>query len=251
MESLKILQLNVWGGRIRDGLSRFIAEGDYDVVCMQEAVWDENKTGFLEEFVDTVDKIKSIANFKYDFRSSNYGISILNGEVRYELGNAILSKIPFQTTEEKVIIGEYGYATHLSECQEAINNHRYTAQKVVLENGLAIVNYHGYWLKDPLGDEVSTKCMRSVADMMRSGSSPAIMCGDLNVISEAPCMRELDFLTDLTAMNDIKTTLRNIRFVKDVACDHILVNEKVSYQNFKVIDAPVSDHRGLFVEVKF
>ena len=41
MSSLKILQLNVWGGRIKDGLTRFISEGDFDVVCMQEAIWEK------------------------------------------------------------------------------------------------------------------------------------------------------------------------------------------------------------------
>lgn len=249
MENLKILQINVWGGRIKDGLTSFIAKGNYDVVCMQEAVWSKQGDDFLNLLIDTVDKIKKNAGFSFDFRSSNYGVALLCDNARYEQGNVILSKIPFKKTEERVVFGEYNFADNLSNYKNAISNHRYTAQKVILENGLIVLNYHGYWLKDPLGDENSILCMKKVADMIKNESSPAVMCGDLNVISDAPCMRELDFLTDLTALHNIKTTLRNIRFEKDVACDHILVNEGATCQKFEVVNAPVSDHRALVAEL--
>lgn len=251
MKDLKILQINVWGGRIKDGLTRFITDGDYDVVCMQEAVWCENEKGndFLNLFIDTVDKIKRSAQFDFDFRSSCYGFTLLNGEARCECGNVILSKIAFKDIEEKIVCGDYNVANDLLNFKKAVSDHRYTAQKVILENGLTILNYHGYWLVDPLGNSESTKCMKSVADMIKHETSPIVMCGDLNVVSDAPCMRELDFLADLTKLNDIKTTLRNVRFVKDVACDHVLINDSVVCKKFEVIDAPVSDHRALSVDI--
>ena len=249
MHNIKILQLNVWGGRIKDGLTQFIKEGNYDLICLQEAVCDRNHTKALEYFMDTVDKIKEEADFKYEARSSQFGVSILNNTVHYESGNAILSKIPFKHSEEKVLHGEYLFATDLNQYEQAVKNNLYTAQKVILENNLTVINYHGYWLKDPLGDKTSILCMRSVADMIRSDKNPVIVCGDLNVTSEAKAMRELDFLRDLTAIHNIPTTLRNIRFTKDVPCDHILISDDIKYQNFKVIDAPVSDHRALTVEI--
>ena len=249
METMKILQINVWGGRIKDGLVRFITEGNFDVVCMQEAIWDSKNSGVLDLLIDSIDKIKASSGFDYDIRSSHYGMKLLGGDTQYELGNAILSKIPFTESKEKIILGEYSVANSAEEAKTILGNHRYTAQKVILENGVVILNYHGYYITDPLGNETSVECMKSVADLIRDEERPVVMCGDLNVVSEAPCMRELDFLTDLTAINDVKTTLRNIRFVKDVACDHILVNDKVFYQNFKVFNAPCTDHRSLYVEI--
>ena len=76
------------------------------------------------------------------------------------------------------------------------------------------------------------------------------MCGDLNVVSESPAMRELDFMQDLTAVNQLKTTLRNVRFVKDVACDHILITDELSCKSFNSIDAAISDHKALVAEVE-
>ena len=246
---MKILQLNGWTGRIKDGLSRFIADGEYDVVCMQEAVWSDDCNDFLEMYIDTVDKIKREAGFKYVFKSSNYGTKTLSGNCQFELGNVILSKIPFSNTEEKTVLGEYTVVTDMSNCKNTVD-HCFTVQKATLDNGIAIVNYHGYWQKDPIGNETTVECMHKVADFIKENLCPTIMCGDLNVIHEAPAMRELDFMHDLTAEHNIKTTLRNVRFVKDVACDHILITDDLKSKNFKTISAAVSDHMALTAEIE-
>jgi len=245
---MKILQINVWSGRIKDGLSRFIAEGEYDVVCMQEALWGDECNDFLEEYTDTVDKIQRLGGFPYVAKASNYGTKTLNGSAKYELGNAILSKIPFTKVEKRDILGEYSVIESVSD-HELVKGHGYTAQKVILENGIAIINHHGYWREDPLGNETSIESMRRLADFIKENPRPTIVCGDFNIISESPAMRELDFLEDLTATNHLKTTLRNVRFVIDVACDHILISNDLKCTDFKTVSAPISDHMALIAEI--
>lgn len=193
--------------------------------------------------------MEKITGFNFDHRSSIFGFTLLDGSAQFEHGNAILSKIPFEKTEEIDILGEYDSAHSLENYKSALWNHRLTAQKVTLKNGLVVVNYHGYWLRDPMGDDVSVACMKTIANSIKNESSPIVMCGDLNVVSEAPCMRELDFLQDLTKLNNVKSTLRNIRFKRDIACDHILVSDNVTYENFEVINEPVSDHKALSVTI--
>ena len=246
---MKVLQINAWNGRIKDGLSRFILDGKFDVVCVQEAVWSDDCNEYLELYVDTVDKIARMAGFDYVFKTSHYGTKILDGSVQFEIGNVILSRIPFVGTREEEIIGEYVVIENISDFQY-IADHCYMAQKAILDNGLAIVNYHGYWQKDPLGNDVSAKCMRKVAELIKNDYYPTIMCGDLNVVSKSPAMRELDFMRDLTVINQVKTTLRNIRFVKDVACDHILITNELRRKRFNVINAAISDHRALVAEIE-
>lgn len=245
---MKVLQINVWGGRIKDGLSRFIAEGKYDVICMQEAVWSDDCNEFLESYIDTVDKIQRLAGFEYALKTSNYGTNVLSDGSRFELGNAILSRIPFTSVKERCILGEYTVTAHASDYKTA-SGHSYTAQKAILDNGIAIVNYHGYWQKDPIGNKTTIACMRKVVEFIRDDTCPTIMCGDLNLVSESPAMRELDFMRDLTAVNHVKTTLRNIRFIKDVACDHILITDELESKSFEAINAPVSDHMALVAEI--
>ena len=246
---MKVLQINAWNGRIKDGLSRFILDGKFDVVCIQEAVWSDDCNEYLELYVDTVDKIARMAGFDYVFKTSHYGTKILDGSVQFEIGNVLLSRIPSVSTREEEILGKYVVIENISDFQD-IADHCYMVQKAVLDNGLAIVNYHGYWQKDPLGNDVSAKCMRKVAELIKNDYYPTIMCGDLNVVSKSPAMRELDFMRDLTVINQVKTTLRNIRFVKDVACDHILITNELRCKRFNVINAAISDHRALVAEIE-
>lgn len=236
--------MNVWTGRMQGAIERFLRENDFDVICMQEAVWSEDIPELLEHFSTSVEQIKEASGLQYDFRSSSYYIEAMGG--RIEQGIVILSRLPIVESESKHILGEY------KSINDVYNNngHEYCAQKIVLENELVVLNYHGYWQSNPIGNETTVECMRKVADMIREEERPVVMCGDLNIVAASPAMRELDFLHDLTAENNIKQTLQDLKFVKDVACDHILINEKVSAKNYQVYDQLVSDHKAVSVEVE-
>ena len=247
----KILQVNAWTGRIKYSLTNLIKKGNYDIICLQEAIWDNNHTKALETFIDTVDKIKEEAGFEYDFRSPIYGFKMLGEDVEFTQGNVILSKTPIKETEAKTLCGSYRIAEHADNFEEIFEGHAVLAQKAVLTNGLAVFNYHGYWQKDPLGSADTVKYMQIVADMIKNSHSPAILCGDLNIIAKSPAMRELDFMQDLTAINQVKTTLNPVKVKDPVACDHILITDDISCKEFKVLDNFVSDHKALEAKLYF
>ena len=92
--------------------------------------------------------------------------------------------------------------------------------------------------------------MGKVANIVKGLSDPLVMCGDLNVTSASPAMRKLDFLHDLTEENGIKNTLSGLKFTGEVACDHILVDDKVVVRGFEVLDNLISDHKGLVVDLE-
>jgi len=146
--------------------------------------------------------------------------------------------------------GEYNPKSAFSNKNGADENQAWYALKVKLENGLTVLTYHGYWQRDPLGNEETVRCMKIVADMLRSEDGPVLMCGDLNVIAESPAMRELDFLTDLTAETGTKQTLMNLKFVKDVACDHVLISDDIKWSNFEIHKELVSDHAAVSVNIE-
>lgn len=248
---MKVLQLNVWTGRMKGALTRFLRENDFDVICMQEAVWSEQAPDHLSHFVDTVDDLKEAAGLEHDVRVSNWGVRMLDGTAIMEQGIAILSRVPIISSEKKQICGEYSSEMKFLNRNGADKDQGWFAVKAKLENGLTVATYHGYWLPDPIGDEKSVECMRKAADLVRDETGPVLFCGDLNVIAESPAMRELDFLTNLTAETGTKQTLMNLKFVKDVACDHILVDKDMKWSNFVVHKELVSDHAAVSAEIEF
>ena len=241
---MKILQLNVWTGRVNGALINFIKSHDFDVICMQEAVWGDKRED-LEGLFATVDQIKEASGLSYDSRASNWGMKIFSEDIIMEQGNVILSRDKILEEKNEVVHGEYS----IVEGIRGLYEHVYTLQVVKLANGFTIVNHHGYWKPTPMGDDTTVKVMKKVAGIVRELSGPVVMCGDLNIVHEAPAMRELDFLRDLTYEYHIDNTLSGLKFDGKVACDHILVNDKVEVQNFSVLDDIVSDHKPLMAEI--
>ena len=242
---MRILQLNVWTGRIRGALDTFFKQNQFDVICLQEAVWS-NKDELLRHFSVTVDEIKELTGLKYEARSSNWGLKFGGEGGIIEQGNVILSREEIVSEKAETVYDEY----KVVETVKDLRNHCYTVQVAQLANGVTIVNHHGYWLPTPVGDETTTSVMQKVADIVREINGPLVMCGDLNVIHAAPAMRELDFLRDLTDEYKIDSTLAGVKFDKKVACDHILVNDGVVVRSFEVLDKLVSDHKALVAEIE-
>jgi len=240
---MKILQLNVWTGRIKGSLLKFFRENDFDVVCLQEAVWGDLPDGVLENFFVTVDQIKEAGRFQYESRSSNFSLQMSTRKMQQ--GNVILSR---KEIIDERIESVYGENKPLESIDD-LRNHEYTVQIVRLENGLNVVNHHGYWLPTPVGDEVTVKVMQKVANFVKGIAGPVVVCGDLNIIHASPAMRTLDFLRDLTEENGIENTLNSLKFNGKVACDHILVSPEIKVSKFEVLDDLISDHKPLAVEI--
>ena len=244
---MRMLQLNVWDGRIGGALLDYLSNNSFDVICMQEAVWLETDDGGVHDgFFTMLDTIKEATGMKYDSRCHNWAVDSLLGHKLYQ-GNVILSR---EKIVEEKIAEVFGGTTELKSRNDFFD-HRYMAHRVKLESGINIVNYHVYWQKQPLGNEDTVKAMKNVVSLINETSGPLVMCGDLNIIHDAPAMRELDFLRDLTEENHIDNTLAGLKYGGKVACDHILINEKVSVSDFQVVDRIVSDHKGLIAEIDY
>ncbi len=245
---MRILQLNVWHGRVHGALTDYLSQNSLDVICLQEVVWlgEEDKDKVHNGFFATLDEIKACTGMQYDSRSYNWRVDSFLGHKLYQ-GIAILSRKKIVDEDIRLVCDG---STELKSWDNYFD-HRYMAQRVTLEDGLNIVNYHGYWQKQPLGNEDTVKAMKNVVSMIKETSGPLVMCGDLNIIHDAPAMRELDFLHDLTEENSIDNTLSGLKFGGKVACDHILINDLVNVHGFEVVDRIVSDHKGLIAELDY
>lgn len=241
---MKILQLNVWMGKVEGNLKRFLEKHDFDVICMQEVMFSKDRELHLSRLCFDCSQIVKASKMPHVYFSPNWSSEIAGGT--FELGNLILSKIPMITTENIFVSGEF--KTKMVLGQKPGNN--LNIQIVKLQNSFTIINHHGYWQPNPIGNDDTIRAFEKAAQIVRAQETPLVMCGDLNIIHESPAMRPLDFLRDLTYENNVKNTLSGLKFDGEVPCDHILVSSDVGVKDFIVYDDLVSDHSAIAAEVE-
>lgn len=241
---MKILQLNVWMGKIEGNLKRFLEQNQFDVICMQEVMSSPDRELPVSRMCFDKSRILEASGMPYQFFSPNFGMDFAGGTL--EIGNLILSRIPIVAKTSSFVHGSYEAHTLLGEMPA--NN--LNIQLTKLENGVSIVNHHGFWRSNPMGDEETIKAFAKAGEIVREVSGPLVMCGDLNIIHSSPAMRALDFLRDLTEEYGIENTLSGLKFDGKVPCDHILINDEIEVVDFGVRKELVSDHFGLAAEVQ-
>ena len=77
-KSMKILQLNAWTGRIKYNIIEFLENNDFDVICLQEAVWTEDNGEELEYFFASLRQIQQASGLSYVEKASKIVAGLSN-----------------------------------------------------------------------------------------------------------------------------------------------------------------------------
>ena len=244
---MKLMQLNIWRGRLTSQILKLVKAEQPDIICMQEVFSSADVTiKNPDRTFESLKLIVSAGGYGHTFFAPIYSVDYSGHHVLY--GNAIVSKYPLE--DQQVFFTKGEFIENLDVASEF--DAPYNLQTVRLQTNsgpVTVANHHGYWLTDPMGDETSATLMRKVADRLKDIAGPLILAGDLNVVAASPAMRAFDgWLEDLTATHGIKNTLSELGKVPDVPCDHILVTADVKVQTFSASDALVSDHKALLLE---
>lgn len=247
MSNISILQLNVWMGKIEGNLRRFFQQHQFDIICLQEVMYSADAERHLSRLCFDASQIAAASGLPYVFFSPNWRSIMANGHL--EVGNLILSRIPFIGQHSEFTHGQFVDDMVLGAAPTPGNN--LTVQIATLENGLIVVNHHGFWRPDPLGDAESLIAFEKLAGTIRpyADQGHLVLCGDLNLVHDAPAMRYLDFLDDQTALHGVENTLSGLKFDGQVACDHIMTTPDLQVSNFIVHDDLISDHLAISTEI--
>ena len=242
---MKILQLNVWGGKLGKQIIEVLKREKPDIVCFQEAVvFPAEKEGDL--FFSTLKKFEREGGFEHSFFSPVFGFSYMNRTA--EFGNAILSKHPFQKTKVVFTRKEYIEDQDLLDGDFNIRN----LQHIMLELGeeiLNILNHHGHHLPEHKnGDEETVRQCKMIADYIETLQGKTVLCGDFNLAPESPSMAPLNTLLVNQCIHRKVLTTRTVLTHKTEVCDYILTNPGFEIKDFQVLDDIASDHKALLIE---
>jgi endonuclease/exonuclease/phosphatase family metal-dependent hydrolase len=238
---MKLLQLNIWEGRLLRQIIPFIEEIQPDILCLQEVFSCEEYIEKPTRMFSSFEHIFKSTGHQYFHYSPEFKMDVENKAVTY--GVAIISAFPLTKTKT--------FHTH----DPHASNEKYKSNKGILQAAeitvgkdqkMTVFNLHGYWEPNSHGSETTVECMKKVADITSEYKGPIILSGDFNVVDESPAMRVFDGkYQNVTAKHKVKYTLTELGKVQDVACDKILISDEIIDLNLDLRDDLVSDHKPI------
>ncbi|MBU6500492.1 MAG: endonuclease/exonuclease/phosphatase family protein [Patescibacteria group bacterium] len=260
---MKLISLNIWGGKIYEPLMKFIKEqsADTDIFCFQEIAESPSIQPDGEEIrIDILTELKTmLKEFDYHFAPEVSRLS----EHNVSLGQAIFirNKILHMHSSGSVFVNlrkiELPDTTQLAEGQPSNFQYIRIEPKGIPENQLLIVNIHG--LPYPPGNKSDTpeRLIQSqkIINFLAREEGQKILCGDFNLLpdTESIAMIERTGMKNLIKTFGIERTRSKISpfYGKpefQAFADYTFVSPDVNVLNFSVPDIDVSDHLPMVLE---
>lgn len=241
---MKIIQINIWYGKLMWPLVDFIREEKPDIVCMQEVISSDVDTYSL---LFTLEEIKKLTGMKNSFMSPTLDYRFMHGKLSF--GNAIITNLPISKTHEVFTNG--AYVSDANDKTDDLLEPR-VLQHAVLESKEGktnILNTHGLYVEGTKNGNNKTLLQNQlIASYFKKLSGPTVLCADFNLKPTSPSMREFDFLRNLSTEGKLNCTYQPSLSNQTDVCDYIFVNSLVDASSFKMDDRVVSDHKALILE---
>jgi len=252
---MKIITLNIWGGRVGEDLLVFLKKhkDSTDVFCLQE-VWsqpyfDGHSYGgqSIENQPIMVDGMQKISQLMTEFNcffrphlKDAYGLMTL-----VKRGLEVLNEGDIFVYKDKDSVPLHikdNHARNLQYLNINFNGKHYT-----------VLNFHGLWNESGKIDSrdrliQSKKVSEFIASRFKNN---VILCGDFNLLpnTESMAIIENSGLRNLVKEYKVETT-RSILYKKpEKHADYILVSNNLKEKHFEVFNEVVSDHLPLCVVV--
>lgn len=256
---MKLITLNIWGGKIFEPLKAFIEEHakDVDVFCFQEMFHTETDVkefGKMGVRANIYSEIKNILPDFQDFYApaqDGYGYDgATDFSISFGLAMFIRKDINIESHEDIFVFR--GRNTRLEAGDNATIG-RNLEHVVLIQGGEAysIFNLHGLWNGMGKSDtEDRLKQSENAKEFMKKYARPkTVLCGDFNLMPDTESLAILESgMKNLVKEHNVTSTRSSFYDKPLKFADYILVSPDIQVKDFKVLQDEVSDHLPLYIE---
>lgn len=229
---MKILFLNTWNGKIKDGIESFLREqsGDTDVFCLQEVLYDMHivcKKIFPnhKEYASDKNIDKNLENKYAEFFKATYV-------------NKDLEVLSYQV----VLDSRLGLYTQVKSGNSIIH----------------ICNFHGPAKPgDKLDNPDRLEQCRGLIDFFKDKKGPKIIGGDFNILPDTKSVRMFaeNGYRNLVKDFNVSTTRNRLAWEKypdskQYYSDYVFVSPDIKVNDFSVPNIEISDHLPLILDIE-
>lgn len=246
---MKVLTLNLWGGRLNDTLLDFLAERtDIDIFCFQEV-----------------------------YRNAD-GLELVYTNVNLDLYNDLVVVLPgYHSFFESLIEDYWGLALFVKKgtdfevpiCSVIYNADEYTLEEQAFGHSpkkvqsaavyradgtiVHVCNVHGLWNGNGKED-CTERLIQSMLLIKHIERLPGLilLCGDFNLSPGTQSLAKIEArlgLTNLITVHGVTSTRTAYYEKANRFADYILHSPALLVAEFKVLPDVVSDHAALYVEI--
>ena len=240
---MKLIQLNIWAGRLNSPIEEFFQKQAADIYCLQEVI---DIPGGQGELFTALEEIVELANLSSVYFSPAFGFNYDRRHGR--LGNLIAAKQDFASTHHFFTSKEYNpNLDHILHDTNMRNLQHVTFERP--GDDLHVLNHHGYWVGEHKnGNKETLEACQTIVDYISKLKGQVILCGDFNLAPHSDSIELLNkALRNLSVEHRLQTTRTSLTHKREV-CDYIFVNDSVKVKSFKALDSIVSDHKALVLE---
>jgi len=251
---MKLISLNIWGGKISEPLTAFIKEraSSTDIFCFQEVLRGGAGKTTREEMKDCYEQIgKLLTSHKGYFsgygEGGYYSESLKGLDFDYGVACFVRNNLP------QSLIGSVTLYDLETKWNDYDGRFAAGASLAIDVSGHAIVNVHGLWQGSMKKDsEARFEQSKRILDLANKTNGKKIICGDFNL---EPDTKSLGMIEGLPTRNLIKEygikSTRSSHYKKDLKfADYMLVSLDLDVIDFKVLPDEVSDHLPMYLEFK-
>lgn len=239
---MKLLQANIWGGKLEKQIVELLKAEAADIVCLQEAV----STSGGGAFVVTIEQLQELCGYEYAYSSPVFSFGLMGKEAHF--GNTILSKLPL--TETDTIFTRLQHKANFNFDADDYNVRNLQHACITVNNHkVHILNHHGHHVRNHKnGNQETLRQCKVIADRLSQLNGPIILCGDFNLAPHSESLEIINrVMNNLSIEANLATTRTQLTHKKEV-CDYIFVNKDVKVHSFRALDDLVSDHKALVIE---
>lgn len=253
---MKLVSLNIWGGRLFKPLVLFVKEQSKstDIFCFQEVLDTSSDTKIThEQRADILKELqKALPDFRSYFAPATSGFDFENSvDFPLEQGLAIFVHKFIQVKEHGDI---FVYKSRNQHTKAAIWKDSFPKSLQYInfeinEKEFWVGNLHGIWAKEDTDTEARLNQSEKIIEFFNSRSGEKILCGDFNL---SPNTKSLEILESnmKNLIKDFKITDTRGKMYKkpNKFADYILVTPGVQVTGFEVPQVSISDHLPMILE---
>jgi endonuclease/exonuclease/phosphatase family metal-dependent hydrolase len=245
--AMKLIQVNIWQGRLLRNLLEFLTDEQPDIICMQEVLSCQNEV-LVWDMVRGLESVRAAIGLEHVFYAPTWGFQMMGECVQH--GNAIFSRYPLL---DRQTIFTNGHFEEEAINRPGINNVRNAqiAKVQLKDKELTLANHHGHWEPNSLGTEVSKQRLEPFVEALKPIKGPLIVAGDFNLDPQSEALQYFEAalqLRNLTREHHVETTLSEFGHSFKVACDNVFLRGEATAQRFEVSNRLVSDHKAVVLE---